>query len=208
MFPFLVPERENSQSGYGPLLPTQKNAYNPEFRNGVMVVLVDFALKDGRIVTVRSYKSDDFEAMVSMFQQLSEEALRYGLPPYDRTRLQRWVSDVDDRVTLLTIDQGKVVGVATISGPWNPRLKGVGEFVTYIHQDYHGKGLGTFLTKTILEEARRKGFHRVTLHVVADNVPAIKAYERVGFVQEGRLKDAFLDDNDKYHDQLVMGVIL
>jgi RimJ/RimL family protein N-acetyltransferase len=44
--------------------------------------------------------------------------------------------------------------------------------------------------------------------VVADNVPAIKAYERAAFVQEGRLKDAFLDDSGKYHDQLVMGVIL
>jgi RimJ/RimL family protein N-acetyltransferase len=173
-----------------------------------MVVLVDFALKDGRIVTVRSYNSSDFEAMVSMFQQLSEEALRYGLPPYDRTRLERWVSVLNGGIILLVLDGGRVVGVACIFGRGIPRLKGIGEFFTYIHQDYHGKGLGTFLTRTILEEARRKGFHRVTLQVVADNVPAIKAYERAGFVQEGRLKDAFLDDDGKYHDQLVMGVIL
>jgi RimJ/RimL family protein N-acetyltransferase len=173
-----------------------------------MMVQVDFTLKDGRIVTVRSYKSDDFEAMVSMFQQLSKEALRYGLPPYDRTRLQRWVPGLDGRVTLLAIDEERVVGVATISSPRSPRLRGIGEFVTYIHQDYHGKRLGTFLTRTILEEARRKGFHRVSLQVVADNVPAIKAYERAGFIQEGRLKDAFLDANGKYHDELVMGIIL
>jgi len=165
-------------------------------------------MKNGRAVTIRSYKSDDFEAMVSMFQQLSKEALHYGLPPYDRPRLERWISGLDGGTLLLVLDGHSVIGVAAIFGASNPRLKGVGEFVTYIHQDYHGKGLGTFLTRTILEEAKRKRFHRVTLQVVADNVPAVKAYERAGFVHEGRLKEAFLDDDGKYHDQLVMGIIL
>jgi RimJ/RimL family protein N-acetyltransferase len=168
--------------------------------------LTDFALKDGRIV--RSYRTADFEAMVSMFQRLSAEALRYGLPPYDRTRLERWVSGLDGGILLLALEREKVVGVALISGLWNTRRRGVGEFVTYVHQDYHGQGLGTFLTKSILEEARRKGFHKITLKVVADNLPAIKAYERAGFVQEGRLREEFVDDGGKYHDQLVMGVIL
>jgi RimJ/RimL family protein N-acetyltransferase len=169
---------------------------------------MDFTLKDGRAVTVRSYRSEDFEAFLAMFQQFNKEALRYGLPPYDRARLERWVSSLDSGIILLALDGGRVVGAAAIFGPWHPRFKGIGEFVTYAHQDYHGKGLGTFLTRTILEEAKRKGFHRVTLQVVADNTPAIKAYERAGFVQEGRLKDAFLDDDGKYHDQLVMGIIL
>ena len=168
----------------------------------------NFKMKDGRVVTVRSYKSDDFEAMVSMFQQLSKGALHFGLPPYDRARLEQWTSGLDGGIIFLVLDGQSVVGVAAIFGPWNPRLKGVGEFVTYIHQDYHGKGLGTFLTRTILEEAKRKGFHRVTLQVVADNAGAVKAYERAGFVHEGRLKEVFFDDDGRYHDELVMGIIL
>jgi len=173
-----------------------------------MMLPTDLSLKDGQIVTVRSYTSGDFEPMVSMFSQLSGDALQYGLPPYDRARLERWVSGVNGGILLLVLDGENVVGAATIWASQLKRLRGIGEFATYIHQDYHGKGLGTFLTKTILEEARRKGFHRVTLEVVAENIPAIKAYERAGFVQKGRLKDAFLDDDGKYHDQLVMGVIL
>jgi len=43
---------------------------------------------------------------------------------------------------------------------------------------------------------------------MADNVPAIRAYERAGFVQEGHFRDEFLDDNGKYHEQLFMGAIL
>jgi RimJ/RimL family protein N-acetyltransferase len=173
-------------------------------------VSMDFAMKDGRTVTIRSYLPEDFEAMVSMFKKLSKEALRYGLPPYDRARLERWISSLDDGILLLGFDGENVVGAATIWGRGSliPRLRGVGEFATYIHQNYHRKGLGTCFTKTILKEAKRKGFHRVSLQVVADNAGAIRAYERAGFVHEGRLKEAFLDDDGKYHDQLVMGIIL
>jgi len=169
---------------------------------------MDFRLKDGRLVTVRSFRTEDFEGMLAMFQSLSSEALRFGVPPYDRVRLERWISGLEGGVLLLAFDGRKVVGVAMIYGRGRTRFRGIGEFVTYVHQDYHGKGLGTFLAKTILQEAKGKGFHRITLEVVADNTGAIKAYERAGFLHEGRMKDGFLDDDGKYHDQLIMGTIL
>jgi RimJ/RimL family protein N-acetyltransferase len=90
----------------------------------------------------------------------------------------------------------------------NPRLKGSGEFFTYLHQNYLGQGLGTFMTRTILDEAKRRGFHRIELKVVADNSRAIRAYEHAGFVQEGMLKDAYFGVDGAYHDQLVMGIVL
>jgi len=169
---------------------------------------MDFRLKDGRVVTVRSFRAEDFESMLAMFQSLSAEALRFGLPPYDRARLERWISGLEGGILLLAFDRSKVVGVAMIYGRGRTRFRGIGEFVTYIHQDYHSKGLGTFLAKTILQEAKGKGFHRITLEVVADNTGAIKAYERAGFLHEGLMKDGFLDDDGKYHDQLIMGTIL
>lgn len=118
------------------------------------------------------------------------------------------MSGLEGGVLLLAFEGTRVVGVAMIYGRGRTRLKGIGEFVTYIHQDYHSKGLGTFLATTILQEAKSKGFHRVTLEVVADNEGAIKAYERAGFQHEGRMKEAFLDDDGKYRDQLIMGIIL
>jgi len=169
---------------------------------------MDYRLKDGRVVTVRPFKPGDFEAMLAMFQSLSAEALRFGLPPYDRARLERWISGLEGGILLLAFDGRNVVGVVMIFGRGRARFRGIGEFVTYIHQDFQSEGLGTFLARTILQEAKAKGFHRVSLEVVADNTGAIKAYERAGFLHEGRMKDGFLDDNGKYHDQLIMGIIL
>jgi RimJ/RimL family protein N-acetyltransferase len=52
----------------------------------------------------------------------------------------------------------------------------------------------------------QRNLHRVWLTVLADNRRAIAAYEKVGFVAEGRLRDdAYFDG--RYHDQLVMGIL-
>ncbi len=117
---------------------------------------MEFRLKDGRAVTVRPFKPEDFEAMLAMFESLSAEALRYGLPPYDRARLGRWVSGLEGGVLLLAFDGRKVVGVAMIYGRGRTRFKGIGEFVTYIHQDYHAKGLGTFLRERFCRRPKVK----------------------------------------------------
>jgi hypothetical protein len=41
----------------------------------------EVVLKDGREVTVRSLALDDKERLVEMFASLSDEALKWGLPP-------------------------------------------------------------------------------------------------------------------------------
>jgi hypothetical protein len=117
---------------------------------------MDFRLKDGRVVTVRSFKAEDFEAMLAMFQSLSAEALRYGVPPYDRARLERWVSGLEGGTLLLAFD-GKVVGVAMVFGRGRTRLRGIGEFVTYIHQDYLAKDWVHFLRKRFCKKPKPKG---------------------------------------------------
>lgn len=169
---------------------------------------MDFRLKNGRTVTIREYKPEDFDSMLTMFQNLSKEALQFGLPPYDRARLERWVSGLGGGVFLLAFEGSKVVGVSCIFGRGHSRFRGLGEFFIYILQGYQNQGLGTFLTKTTLGEAKRKGFHRVGLEVVADNAAAVRAYEKSGFTVEGRMRDAFFGDDETYHDQLMMGIIL
>ena len=50
---------------------------------------------------------------------------------------------------LVAFDKAAVVGVAMVFGRAHARFKGIGEFVIYLHQDYHNQGLGSFLTKAI-----------------------------------------------------------
>ncbi len=72
---------------------------------------------------------------------------------------------------------------------------------------YRSKGLGTAVIHKLLQFAFDElGLHRIELGVTADNHSAIKCYERVGFVLEGRLRDATLRDNH-YVDNLHYAIL-
>jgi putative acetyltransferase len=100
-----------------------------------------------------------------------------------------------------------VIGVAAVAGSTRPRLKGVGDFATYVHQDYQNKGLGTKMTRLVLDQAKQRGFHRISLEVVVENVAAIKVYEKAGFQHEGTMKEAYFGEDQDYHDALIMGIV-
>lgn len=55
---------------------------------------------------------------------------------------------------------------------------------------YHGQGIGTFLLKSILTEGKETG-KVVSLHVRRDN-PALRLYQRLGFVKKRAVEERFL----------------
>ncbi|MFJ9409768.1 GNAT family N-acetyltransferase [Streptomyces sp. NPDC101393] len=70
-----------------------------------------------------------------------------------------------------------------------------------------GRGIGSEAVRLLLGHAfDRVGLHRVQLEVFAFNVRARRAYERCGFVVEGRLREAFAWEGERY-DVLVMGAL-
>lgn len=58
----------------------------------------------------------------------------------------------------------------------------VGEvYVIGLASEVQGKGVGKFLTTVGVDRLRQSGCEQVILYVEADNVPAVKVYERLGF---------------------------
>lgn len=70
-----------------------------------------------------------------------------------------------------------------------------------------GKGIGTAAIAQIVEFAFvRCNLRRLHLQAIASNVPAIRAYERAGFVIEGRQRQhAWV--RGRYEDIVIMGVM-
>jgi len=78
---------------------------------------------------------------------------------------------------------------------------GIGE------RDFWGKGYGTDLMKLILRYAFTEvNLNRVTLTVFEYNPRAIRAYEKVGFRHEGRMRK-LLKKEGKRWDMLYMGIL-
>jgi RimJ/RimL family protein N-acetyltransferase len=165
-------------------------------------------LKDGRSVRLATYRAEDKEALVSMYASMSPEAIKWGLPPYDRPRIERWTTDLTNNITLLARLGERIVGHLQLFRIPFERRKGIGEVFIYIHQDFQNIGLGTMMMKRAIELAKDRGFHRLGLTVVADNHRAIKVYEKVGFKKEGMARETFYGDDHRYHDEVEMGLLL
>jgi len=143
-----------------------------------------------------------------MYASMSPEAIKWGLPPYDRARIERWTTDLTNNTTLIARLEERIVGHLQLFKIPYQRRKGVAELFIYIHQDFQNLGLGTLMMRRAIELAKEKGFHRIGLTVVADNHRAIKVYEKVGFKKEGVARETFYGDDHRYHDEVEMGLLL
>lgn len=88
---------------------------------------------------------------------------------------------------------------------WRNRVGEVGIMIGA--HDYWGKGYGTDAMQTLVAWGfYTLNLNRVQLHVFSDNDRAIRSYQKVGFVIEGRLRQANYY-NGLYRDMLLMGVL-
>ena len=61
-----------------------------------------------------------------------------------------------------------------------------------VAEPYRGRGIADSLMRELLAEAGRRGVKDFTLEVRAGNTPAIRLYEKLGFVSEG-IRPRFYD---------------
>lgn len=83
-----------------------------------------------------------------------------------------------------------------------------GEYGIFIGEDAaRGRGIGTAAARLMIRYAFGElGLHRLFLRVFADNMRAIRSYEKAGFAREAYLReDVFLDG--AYRDIVLMAVL-
>lgn len=165
-------------------------------------------MKDGRSVFLREFRIEDKEKLVEMYASLSSEALRWAQPPYTKEVIERWLSNLPNLIALIALHDSKIVGHAQIFRFIHPRRRGTGDLLIYLHQDFHKVGLGTAMLSRLLELAKKEGLHKLHLYVIAENSPAIRLYGKFGFRTEGVKNEAYLGEDGRYHDELVMGFLL
>lgn len=113
----------------------------------------------------------------------------------------------NDHNFVAVAEDGTLIGSVGLSVHTNPRTRHVGSLGIFVHRDWQGRGVGTALLETVLDLADRwLLLVRVELEVYADNQPAQRLYEKMGFVQEGYKRMATLRDG-AYIDELLMARI-
>jgi len=101
---------------------------------------------------------------------------------------------------------GKLIGSCGLHH--SRRRDGSTEFGIGIYDpEYVGKGYGSDAIRTLLRWAFQiQNWRRVQLRTLACNERAIRAYQKIGFVEEGRLREHVFFQG-RYVDEVVMGLL-
>jgi RimJ/RimL family protein N-acetyltransferase len=99
---------------------------------------------------------------------------------------------------------GACVGMAGLLRQTGAKTKHRGTlWGMYVRRDQRGHGVGTALTRAVLEQAAADGIEIVGLSCLTANAAARAVYEKCGFVAYGIERRALKTD-DRYFDEVLM----
>lgn len=135
----------------------------------------------GRQIDLRVYGDGPIEteeeALVEMYLDFDVEHRSLGLPPIGEARIRKWLAVLFEGLNVLAWDGERVVGQASLVESGDREY----ELAIFVHQAYHGTGIGTHLTEALLRHGQQEGARRVWLLVERDNTLAVNLYNDVGF---------------------------
>jgi L-phenylalanine/L-methionine N-acetyltransferase len=142
---------------------------------------------------IRAREADDCEQLAEL---ANLPKVRWGtlqLPFVSKEQRRKTIESSPDGMTAIVgVVDGRIVGSAAVK-----KLRGrrghVGEVGICVHDDFHGRGIGSALMAALTDASDNwLNLRRLELTVYVDNEPAIRLYKKFGFEVEGtRRGDAF-----------------
>jgi RimJ/RimL family protein N-acetyltransferase len=137
-----------------------------------------------------------------LFEWINDRELLVKNAPYRPTAQanhQQWFVDVTKRsdLAIFVIEElapARAIGTCQLLNI-HPVFQSADLQIRIAIGEQQGKGLGSQAIELLVEHGfRHLNLQRIALQVFATNARAIKAYEKTGFVHEGRLRNAaFID---------------
>ncbi|MCG5215595.1 GNAT family N-acetyltransferase [Streptosporangium sp. KLBMP 9127] len=165
----------------------------------------------GDRVRLRAIEPSDAETMWRWHSD--PEVMRWmsdGYPPslaHLTKRLTERAPDSFEKLTLVVETvEGRAIGIVALRGA-EPET-GASELDLYLgEKDVWGQGYATDAMRLTCRYGFEKmRLHRISLTVVAENAAARRVYAKVGFVEEGRMREAFRRDG-RWHDMILMSLL-
>ena len=139
--------------------------------------------------TIRGFEMADWEGVAELFLA---PRCRWGtlqLPFQSRDDIRRKLEDPPrDLHRLVAVRDGRVVGLIGLE-PFRGRRAHAAAIGMFVHDEHQNRGIGSELLAAAIDLGERwLGLRRLELTVYVDNAPAIRLYEKHGFVIEGTHK--------------------
>lgn len=168
----------------------------------------------GERVRLRAIERSDLPRFVAW---LNDPEVLHGLTLYVPMSLAQEETWFENNLKRPAVEQPLVIEIQSPAGwlpvgnaglhqiDWPNRAAEVGIFIG--EKQFWNQGYGREALRLLLEYGfNTVNLHRICLRVYADNPRAIRSYERVGFVHEGRLRQAHYRRGG-YIDVLLMSLL-
>ncbi|SCB52380.1 GNAT family N-acetyltransferase [Rhizobium lusitanum] len=206
-----LPERTTLRSSVWKLIDGR---WRMAFHQGTIVptaVLRSAPAIPGHNVLLRTATSNDIEARLALGND-PEIIQMFGMSktavkPMSRDKATGWVQGIISNPYAWVIEvNGKFAGEIRLDKVDRTDRRASMAIGIY-DANILGKGYGSEAIRLLLQYAFADlDLHRISVRVLAYNKRAIRAYEKCGFIIEGREREAaFVDES--WHDDLIMGIV-
>jgi L-amino acid N-acyltransferase YncA len=164
-------------------------------------------LENGFQVTLRPLLKVDVEALKKYFQDLPvEDRICLKEDVTDPKIIENWIYnlDYDHVLPLVALDQGRIVGDATLHFSPIGWTKHQGEIRLTTDPQYREKGLGTILVQHLIDTAEGLGLEQLSAEIPPVLDKAFYLFEKMGFKEVAVLKGFVRDQEDHESDLVLM----
>ena len=151
---------------------------------------------------IRSYEPSDAREAAAIWNRVVEDGVAFPqLESLDEDEANRFFSSQD--YTAVAVDEatGEPLGLYILHPNNVGRCGHIANASYAVKADCRGQGVGEALVRHCLDKARALGFRLMQFNaVVATNAPALRLYEKLGFVKLGVIPGGFHMKDGHYED--------
>lgn len=160
-------------------------------------------------ISIRKAEVKDALCIVEAEREIAQEPGQFCSQP----------SELDEKAVIQTIQstqsiylvaehERQIIGHAFLEPYTLQSLRHIADLNIAIHLGWQSQGIGRKLLEELIKRAKNSSsIEKIQLNVRAANIPAISLYKKMGFQEEGRLKNR-VKVKDRYIDDLIMGLEL
>ncbi len=173
-------------------------------------VFGEFVDAKGRSLVLRTPVWDDLDDLLRMINEAVEDRVDIYLDEMktrdeEATWLGQNLAKIDETgqiLAVVAVAEGRVVGTASLDRKQRC-MDHVGELGVLVSRDYRNAGLGTKMLQLLIEQGRQMGLEVLVIRHFSGNDRAQHVYEKIGFVETGRVPDGVKRDG-RYRDLVTM----
>jgi aminoglycoside 6'-N-acetyltransferase len=160
---------------------------------------------DGDAVRLRPATTDDLDRLVTI-RSTPEVHRRWGGADH-RAEISADLADDDLHLLVVEDTGGNTIGAIQWEEETEPDYRHASIDI-FLEPMAHGRGLGADAVRALARHLfASRGHHRITIDPAADNAPAIRCYQKVGFRVVGVMRRYGRGPDGTWHDGLLMDLL-